>query len=84
MNGRLLRGTFPTDEKLTLEARGAHHPLNHTPTVRLVYQGERDWLQMNLFNEAQVSFLLTDYDQDTGDSYYRVCAAKPVFCHAEH
>ena len=29
--------TFPTDEKRTLEPRGACHPVNHTPAIRVVY-----------------------------------------------
>ena len=40
LNGQLLKEEFPTDENRTLKPRRARHPLNHAPTVRLVYQRE--------------------------------------------
>ena len=62
--------TFPTDEKRTLD------PEDHV--IRLItrllfvwFIKEKGLVADDLFNEAQVSFLLTDYDRDTGDSYYR-------------
>ena len=63
-------GKFPTDENRTLEPE--EHVIRLITRLLFVwFIKEKGLVAEELFNEAQVSPLLKDYNQDTGDSYYR-------------
>ena len=63
-------GKFPTDENRTLKPE--EHVIRLITRLLFVwFIKEKGLVAEELFNEAQVSPLLKDYNQDTGDSYYR-------------
>ena len=62
--------TFPTDEKRTLEPE--EHVIRLITRLLFVwFIKEKGLVADELFNDAEVSPLLKDYDRDNGDSYYR-------------
>ena len=64
-------GKFPTDKNRSLDPE--EHVIRLITRLLFVwFIKEKGLVADELFNETQVSFLLTDYDRDTGDSYYRV------------
>ncbi len=65
------QATFPTDEKLTLKPQ--EHIIRLITRLLFVwFIKEKGLIADELFNEAQISPLLKDYNINTGDSYYRV------------
>ena len=63
-------GEFPTNEKCALEPE--EHVIRLITRLLFVwFIKEKGLVADELFNEAQISPLLKDYDRDTGDSYYR-------------
>ena len=61
---------FPTDKNRSLDP--AEHIIRLITRVLFVwFIKEKGLVADELFNEAQISPLLKDYDPDTGDSYYR-------------
>ena len=61
---------FPTDEKRILGPE--EHVIRLITRLLFVwFIKEKGLVADELFNEAQISPLLKDYDRDTGDSYYR-------------
>ena len=63
-------GKFPTNEKRTLKTE-EHIIRLITRLLFIWFIKEKGLIADALFNEAQISPLLKDYDRDTGDSYYR-------------
>ena len=64
------QATFPADEKLTLKPE--EHVIRLITRLLFVwFIKEKGLIADELFNEAQISPLLKDYDHDCGDSYYR-------------
>ena len=62
--------TFPTDEKHTLDPE--EHVIRLITRLLFVwFIKEKGLVADELFNEAQISPVLKDYDRYTGDSYYR-------------
>ena len=63
-------GKFPTDKNRTLDPE--EHVIRLITRLLFVwFIKEKGLVADDLFNEARISPLLTDYDRDTGDSYYR-------------
>ena len=63
-------GKFPTDKNRTLDPE--EHVIRLITRLLFVwFIKEKGLVADELFNEAQISTLLKDYDPDTGDSYYR-------------
>ena len=63
-------GEFPTNEKRTLKPE--EHVIRLITRLLFVwFIKEKGLIADELFNEAQISPLLKDYDRDSGDSYYR-------------
>ena len=63
-------GQFPTNEKRTLKPE--EHVIRLITRLLFVwFIKEKGLIADELFNEAQISPLLKDYDHDCGDSYYR-------------
>ena len=63
-------GKFPTDKNRTLKPE--EHVIRLITRLLFVwFIKEKGLVADELFNEAQVSPLLKDYDRDCGDSYYR-------------
>ena len=63
-------GKFPTDKNRTLDPE--EHVIRLITRLLFVwFIKEKGLVADELFNEAQISPLLKDYDRDTGDSYYR-------------
>ena len=61
---------FPTDENRTLDPE--EHVIRLITRLLFVwFIKEKGLIADELFNEAQISPLLKDYDRDTGNSYYR-------------
>ncbi len=61
---------FPTDENRSLDPE--EHVIRLITRLLFVwFIKEKGLVADELFNEAQISPLLKDYDADTGDSYYR-------------
>ncbi len=66
----IAEGTFPTDKNRTLKSE--EHIIRLITRLLFVwFIKEKGLIADALFNEAQISPLLKDYDHDTGDSYYR-------------
>ena len=63
-------GKFPTNEKRTLKTE-EHIIRLITRLLFIWFIKEKGLIADALFNEAQISPLLKDYDRDAGDSYYR-------------
>ena len=63
-------GKFPKDKNLTVDPE--EHVIRLITRLLFVwFIKEKGLVADGLFNETQVAQLLKDYDQDTGDSYYR-------------
>ena len=63
-------GKFPTDKNRTLKPE--EHVIRLITRLLFVwFIREKGLVADELFNEAQISPLLKDYDHDCGDSYYR-------------
>ena len=63
-------GKFPTDKNRTLKPE--EHVIRLITRLLFVwFIKEKGLVADELFNEAQISPLLKDYDRNTGDSYYR-------------
>ncbi len=63
-------GKFPTDKNRSLDPE--EHVIRLITRLLFVwFIKEKGLIADALFNEAQISPLLKDYDHDTGDSYYR-------------
>ena len=63
-------GKFPTDKNRTLEPE--EHVIRLITRLLFVwFIKEKGLVADELFNEAQISPVLKDYDHDTGNSYYR-------------
>ena len=63
-------GKFPTDKNRTVDPE--EHVIRLITRLLFVwFIKEKGLVADELFNEAQVSPLLNDYDRNTGDSYYR-------------
>ena len=66
----VVEGKFPTDKNRTLKPE-EHIIRLITRLLFIWFIKEKGLIANALFNEAQISPLLKDYDRDTGDSYYR-------------
>ena len=66
----VVEGKFPTDKNRSLDPE--EHVIRLITRLLFVwFIKEKGLIADALFNEAQISPLLKDYDRDTGDSYYR-------------
>ena len=80
LNRQFYRELFRWFENATQQARfpTTENPTTEEHIIRLItrllfiwFIKEKRLVSADLFNETEVSDLLTDYDQETGDSYYR-------------
>ena len=70
LNGRLLKGKFPTDKNRSLDPE--EHVIRLITRLLFVwFIKEKGLVADELLNEARISPLLKDYDRDAGNSYYR-------------